>query len=78
MEDPGKLFARAPLDGEMWQDALVHGAECPRCRDLGSPRPGGLAVARDPEGTRPGSSRGWMVALAAVTVLAAVLSTALH
>ncbi|MFD3807565.1 hypothetical protein ACFWTC_29095 [Streptomyces sp. NPDC058619] len=78
MEDDRKLFARAPLDGEMWRDALVHGAECPWCRDLGSPRSEGLVVGGDPEGTKAGNSRGWMVALSAVTVFAAVLSAALN
>ncbi|MEU9027140.1 hypothetical protein AB0D46_06315 [Streptomyces sp. NPDC048383] len=71
MDEDGRLFARASLDGEVWRDALVHGETCPWCRDLGGAGPDG---AGEGGGDMVGPGSGWMVAMCAVTVVAALLT----
>lgn len=78
METDGTLFARAPLDGVVWLDALVHDPACTGC-----PRPQGLEGESEQTGTRPmsvlsGRGRDLMVAASAVTVVSAVLTVVAH
>ncbi|MFE1874602.1 MULTISPECIES: hypothetical protein [unclassified Streptomyces] len=72
------LFARAPLDGVVWLDTLVHDPacrSCPRLRRSGEESEEADADA-DPDGipVLSGRARNWMVAASAVTVVSAVLT----
>lgn len=72
------LFARAPLDGVVWLDTLVHDPACRSCPRLR--RPGDESedddADADPDGipVLSGRARNWMVAASAVTVVSAVLT----
>ncbi|MFF4447738.1 hypothetical protein [Streptomyces sp. NPDC001502] len=74
------LFARAPLDGVVWLDTLVHDPacrSCPRLRGPGEQSEEADADAEaDPDGipVLSGRARNWMVAASAVTVVSAVLT----
>ncbi|MFD9476589.1 hypothetical protein [Streptomyces nojiriensis] len=74
------LFARAPLDGVVWLDTLVHDPacrSCPRLRGPGEESEEADADAdADPDGipVLSGRARNWMVAASAVTVVSAVLT----
>ncbi|ARE72759.1 hypothetical protein ACFVZ8_16310 [Streptomyces sp. NPDC059558] len=68
------LFARAPLDGVVWLDTLVHDPACGSC-----PRPREAeddSEEDDADGipVLSGRARNWMVAASAVTVVSAVLT----
>ncbi|MFD3546688.1 hypothetical protein ACFWUW_13945 [Streptomyces sp. NPDC058655] len=78
MEEDGTLFARASLDGEIWRDALVHGEECAWCRELRDPPATEGGGAGRPAGPGTEVDRGWMVAVSAVTVIAALLAALLN
>ncbi|MFG2230735.1 hypothetical protein ACGFNX_12055 [Streptomyces sp. NPDC048723] len=72
------LFARAPLDGVVWLDTLVHDPacrSCPRLRGPGEESEDADAEADD-DGipVLSGRARNWMVAASAVTVVSAVLT----
>ncbi|MFD7785729.1 hypothetical protein ACFV4Q_21955 [Streptomyces nojiriensis] len=70
------LFARAPLDGVVWLDTLVHDPACRTCPRLRGPREESEEADPDPDGipVLSGRGRNWMVAASAVTVVSAVLT----
>ncbi|MFD9084318.1 hypothetical protein [Streptomyces erythrochromogenes] len=78
MDNDALPFAHAPLDGEAWRDALVHGPECAWCRDLGRPGAGtgtGTTVNADGPGggLRAALARNWILVLSASTVFTSLL-----
>ncbi|MFF9056311.1 hypothetical protein ACF09Z_34770 [Streptomyces erythrochromogenes] len=84
MENDALPFAHAPLDGETWRDALVHGPECAWCRDLGRPGAGtgagtGTGTGTTVNATGPGGglraalARNWILVLSAGTVFTSLL-----
>ncbi|MFJ2598443.1 hypothetical protein [Streptomyces erythrochromogenes] len=80
MENDALPFGHAPLDGETWRDALVHGPECAWCRDLGRPGTGagtgaGTTVNADGpgDGLRAALARNWILVLSAGTVVTSLL-----
>ncbi|GAA2641202.1 MULTISPECIES: hypothetical protein [Streptomyces] len=68
------LFARAPLDGVVWLDTLVHDPACGSCPRRREPEE--ESEEADPDGipVLSGRARNWMVAASAVTVVSAVLT----
>ncbi|MFJ1569689.1 hypothetical protein ACIOG8_36665 [Streptomyces erythrochromogenes] len=80
MENDALPFAHAPLDGETWRDALVHGPECAWCRDLGRPGTGAgtgagttVNAAGPGDGLRAALARNWILVLSAGTVVTSLL-----
>ncbi|WP_030762904.1 MULTISPECIES: hypothetical protein [unclassified Streptomyces] len=68
------LFARAPLDGVVWLDTLIHDPACGSCPRRREPEE--ESEEDDPDGSPvlTGRARNWMVAASAVTVVSAVLT----
>ncbi|MGW3321499.1 hypothetical protein [Streptomyces virginiae] len=70
------LFARAPLDGVVWLDTLVHDPACGSCPRRREPEE--ESEEDDPDADNivvlSGRARNWMVAASAVTVVSAVLT----
>ncbi|MER7824045.1 hypothetical protein ABTX85_15920 [Streptomyces sp. NPDC096097] len=68
------LFARAPLDGVVWLDTLIHDPACGSCPRRREPEE--ESEEDDPDGipVLTGRARNWMVAASAVTVVSAVLT----
>ncbi|MEV6570007.1 hypothetical protein [Streptomyces sp. NPDC051577] len=77
MKTEPAVFSRAPLDGELWRDALTHQDTC-TCRRLPPPAassPASPATGRPGAANRaPGLVRHGMLALSTLTVVAAVLT----
>lgn len=74
MESDVTLFARAPLDGVVWLDTLVHDPACASCPRLRGPDDEPEAAVADSIPVLSGKARDWMVAASAVTVVSAVLT----
>ncbi|WP_314247093.1 hypothetical protein [Streptomyces sp. DSM 40907] len=76
------LFARAPLDGVVWLDTLVHDPACRSCPRLRGPGEESEDADADTDAEAgddgipvlSGRARNWMVAASAVTVVSAVLT----
>ncbi|MGW6985058.1 hypothetical protein ACWGE1_37325 [Streptomyces sp. NPDC054932] len=68
------LFARAPLDGVVWLDTLVHDPACRSCPRLREPADDPEEDDADGIPVLSGRARNWMVAASAVTVVSAVLT----
>ncbi|MEY2225843.1 MULTISPECIES: hypothetical protein [Streptomyces] len=71
------LFARAPLDGVVWLDTLVHDpacGSCPRRREPEEESEEEDDADADGIAVLSGRARNWMVAASAVTVVSAVLT----
>ncbi|MCB5183103.1 hypothetical protein [Streptomyces antimicrobicus] len=69
----GDVFARAPLDGALWLDALVHDSACARCAALRTPA-AGPPVPAFVVGLLSGRPRTCMAVAATGTVAASVLA----
>ncbi|CAM5574279.1 hypothetical protein ACIBTP_08305 [Streptomyces avidinii] len=69
------LFARAPLDGVVWLDTLVHDPACGSCPRRREPEEES-EEEDDADGipVLSGPARNWMVAASAVTVVSALLT----
>ncbi|MFI1647460.1 hypothetical protein OG373_01720 [Streptomyces avidinii] len=69
------LFARAPLDGVVWLDTLVHDPACGSCPRRREPEEES-DEEDDADGipVLSGRARNWMVAASAVTVVSALLT----
>ncbi|MFG2975496.1 hypothetical protein ACGFYY_21265 [Streptomyces sp. NPDC048331] len=68
------LFARAPLDGVVWLDTLVHDPACVSCPRRREPEEESEEDDADGIPVLSGRARNWMVAASAVTVVSAVLT----
>ncbi|MFJ3830076.1 hypothetical protein ACIPWI_19200 [Streptomyces sp. NPDC090046] len=68
------LFARAPLDGVVWLDTLVHDPACDSCPRLRGAGEDTDEADADGIPVLSGRARNWMVAASAVTVVSAVLT----
>lgn len=77
MKSEPAAFSRAPLDGELWRDALTHQDTC-ACRHQPQPQPAEPtppATSRSALDNRAtGLVRHGMLALSTLTVIAAVLT----
>ncbi|MFD5889824.1 hypothetical protein ACFWHQ_28135 [Streptomyces sp. NPDC060334] len=77
MKSEPAAFSRAPLDGELWRDALTHQDTC-ACRHQPQPEastPPAPATGRSAIDNRAtGSARHGMLALSALTVIAAIVT----
>ncbi|MFD9380615.1 hypothetical protein ACFWBH_34750 [Streptomyces sp. NPDC059999] len=77
MKSEQAAFSRAPLDGELWRDALTHQDSC-TCRHPPQPAastPGAPATGRPTADNRAtGLVRHGMLALSTLTVVSAILT----
>lgn len=78
METDGTLFARAPLDGVVWLDALVHDPGCTACPSLRGLEAESAQAGTGSMSVLSGRARDLMVAASAVTVVSAVLTVVAH
>ncbi|MGW6834697.1 hypothetical protein ACWGCI_14970 [Streptomyces sp. NPDC054949] len=77
MKSEPAAFSRAPLDGELWRDALTHQDTC-ACQHQPQPEastPPSPATVRSPiDNSATGLVRHGMLALSTLTVIAAIVT----